>query len=281
MRYLYLFLLSIIVIFITFILNEYNKTMLKSGKRVSDSAQLSPLSIECSLIDRKNLIVIFAAGQSNIGNFGETKFMPSSSNVFNFANGKCFKAQDPLLGAGGVGGNPLTILSQFLADQGHSVLIAPVAIGGTKISGWADENVYGYRITNTLKQLNAMRLRPNYILWHQGEDDAVNFKGFFSNIVQSFFYQRNLKSVIELMRQESDAPILVGLTSRCGSLEGVPDLRHVQKNITSLQGVYLGANTDILGHEYRKDDKCHFNEKGLNAAAQLWLKAIYDVSSTV
>src|SRR4029079_2165594 len=44
--------------------------------------------------------VILAMGQSNAGNYGETRYRPVQPVInFNWADGKCYRAEDPLLGS--------------------------------------------------------------------------------------------------------------------------------------------------------------------------------------
>ena len=73
-------------------------------------------------IDPKNIkgktLTILDLGQSNSGNFGETKKTPEH-NVYNlyFANQKLYLADDPLLGANGDRGSVWTRLGDKIIEQ--------------------------------------------------------------------------------------------------------------------------------------------------------------------
>ena len=70
-----------------------------------------------------------------------------------------------------------------------------------------------------------------------------------------------------------DAPVLVSLTTLCGRYES-NDIRRAQRQIAKDNpGVFFGPDTDALGKKFRYD-ACHFNDKGLEAAARAWFAAI-------
>src|SRR3954462_14883549 len=49
-------------------------------------------------VQTSKTIVIFTFGQSNAGNSGEERYV-GRANVFNFYNGRCYRAIDPVLGS--------------------------------------------------------------------------------------------------------------------------------------------------------------------------------------
>ena len=84
----------------------------------------------------RGLAVILAIGASNLGNEGDPEglFEPAHGVYnFNFLNGKCYVAMDPLLGTTLDRGNVLTRLGARLVSLGfyQRVLLIPVAHGGT------------------------------------------------------------------------------------------------------------------------------------------------------
>jgi hypothetical protein len=90
-----------------------------------------------------------------------------------------------------------------------------------------------------------------------------------------------LLEVIRTFRRYGvNAPFFVALATLCGGPHAnAENIRAGQKGaVDHAAGVYQGADTDIIGVEYRWD-QCHFDEMGLSLAAALWLEVIADFQS--
>ena len=62
--------------------------------------------IPCGEFRDADTLVLLILGQSNAANYGDVKFTPPSSvGNFNIYDGKCYRAEDPLLGASFDGGS--------------------------------------------------------------------------------------------------------------------------------------------------------------------------------
>lgn len=233
---------------------------------IKDSRQENPEEISCSSISRDNLMVVLTAGQSNAANSGETKYTPRG-NIYNFYKGKCYIAKDPLLGAVGSDGSVWTRFGEKALLSGYSsVIIAPIAVGGTRIKSWADRNKLGKRILETSKSLNDKGFKITHNFWHQGERDAED------DYLNVDTYKDNLLKVISLIRESSEAPIYIAQVSRCYKNKGIPALRSAQKSVVNNEDILAGPNTDDIGRAYRWDG-CHLSTEGLNMAADMWLKS--------
>ncbi len=86
--------------------------------------------------------VILGIGQSNIANESEAsaRYEPKGEVYnFNFFDGKCYVAKDPLLGSSNDRSNVLTRLGDLLVERGNysRVLLVPIAHGGTHTSEWS------------------------------------------------------------------------------------------------------------------------------------------------
>jgi hypothetical protein len=132
--------------------------------------------VDCTKFSSGNMAIIVTFGQSNAANFGETPFEPRG-NVFNFnyADGKCYFAKDPLLGADGKKGSVWTRVGDKLVSRHvyDTVLLAPIGVNWSSVSEWAPSGRLHGRIHKVLKGLQKKGLTITHLLWHQGERDAA------------------------------------------------------------------------------------------------------------
>jgi Carbohydrate esterase, sialic acid-specific acetylesterase len=215
--------------------------------------------------------VIVTLGQSNAANYALTRYTPRQDvRNFDLYDGRCYKAQDPLLGASGTGGNFASPLGDMLIERGlyTRVIIAPIAIGGSTVEEWADEGVFNRRILVLIRRLYDAGLTPNLILWHQGE---ANSGGTDMRAAQ---YRKNLLEVIATFRRyQIAAPFFVAVATKCSTNLGSnsSNIRDGQaETVNRLDNVWLGPDTDTLGDEYRDKEHCHFNGAGLLRHAAMW-----------
>ncbi|MEN8722582.1 MAG: sialate O-acetylesterase [Alphaproteobacteria bacterium] len=225
--------------------------------------------------------VLFTFGQSNAANEGRDRYLASDDVInFNPFDGKCYIAQDPLLGAYGEAGSVWGRVGDGLIEAGafDQVLIVPIAIGGTSIERWAKGGGLNPRITFALQAMAAKGLRPTHILWHQGEADRIKetttarYVEQFGTIVETFH------------AQGVDAPLYPAVATYCYMFDldqieayqpAIDAVRTAQQRLPDhYPGVRPGPDTDrITGAAYRPDN-CHFTHLGLQAHADLWVKAL-------
>jgi hypothetical protein len=229
---------------------------------------------------RSRTAVIVTLGQSNIGNHGSGRYVARGRvDNFNLYDGKCYHAEDPLLGASGDGGNVSTRLGDKLIDVGlfDRVVVAPIAMGGTVVEQWSEEGMFNRRIPVLIRRLYDAGLDIDFILWQQGEGNP----GAGDNFGRQ--YRKNLLEVIRTFRKYGvNAPFFVALCTRCGPEPhpNADNIRSGQKGaVNRAIGVFLGPDTDSIGIEHRHD-LCHFDETGLDMAASLWLEVIANHQSS-
>ena len=123
--------------------------------------------------------VILGIGQSNIANEGDPNglYAPRGEVYnFNFFDGKCYAAKDPLLGASTKRSNVLTRVGDLLIERGRyrRVLLVPIAHGGTYAGEWQPGGRMFPRLEWTLERLKQSRIAVTHILWQQGESEAAH-----------------------------------------------------------------------------------------------------------
>ena len=139
--------------------------------------------VACKSIDKRKTMVILAFGQGNAANGGEVKYA-TKHNVYNVFNGKCYKAEDPLLGATDNKGSVWGRLADKVIDNKmyENVIIKSIAVGGSPIISWTvhgtglgDQGVlyenYHSRILTANDELKSLGFSITHLLWHQGETD--------------------------------------------------------------------------------------------------------------
>lgn len=222
-----------------------------------------------SALQGKRVMVALVLGQSNAANFGEGRRV-AGPGVFNFFEGKIYRAEDPMLGADNRKGSVWTRLGDAIVARGlyDAVVFAPVAVGNTAIAQWTTTGALHGQILETIAHVHASGLRLTHVLWHQGETDA-RMK------TPGDTYRRMFLDLLESIRLRGvDAPVYVSVATRCQALEGNPEIRQAQRRLVDpARGVLAGPDTDTLGLCYRYDG-CHFTNEGLQRFAELWLAVL-------
>ena len=221
--------------------------------------------------------VILAIGQSNVANNSSSKIPPKfGENIYNYYDGKCYKASSPLLGATGDGGEFITPLADKLIENNtyKNVVIVASGIGSTPISRWQKDGDLNVMLLETISKLKTA-YKLTQIVWHQGESDFIN-KTSAKVYVSSF---QSLKK--SLNDNNVSAPFFISISTECNQPGNQLNwtlsnpTSDGQKALLQIKNVFLGANTDILlGASDRLADKCHFSESGLNKTAQSYAEAI-------
>jgi hypothetical protein len=233
----------------------------------SDTKGRDPVS--CWSIE-PDAAVILAMGQSNAGNYGETRYRPVQQ-VFNFnwLDGKCYRAEDPLLGSTGDRGSVWTRLGDALIESKRfkQVVIVPIGIGGSSVRDWAGPHGPAQRAVDAQQALSSVGLHITHVLWHQGEADFEMHKDVYSRL---------FAHMTEYIRSHGiNAPVFVATATICNNT-GADQIREAQRELPfKLANVYAGPDTDALDSIYdRKDNLCHFSDRGLALHARMWRDVI-------
>ena len=212
-------------------------------------------------------IVAFVFGQSNSANHASERYKAETRNVLNYFNGQFYIASDPLLGATGNGGSMWTITANKLIknDVADKVILLPAGVGGTSIRLWRKNGLLNEMLENRLKDAKKNNLPISHFLWHQGETD---------NNEQYPDYQNALTEIINLTkRYYPNSKFFVAQASAFCPLNSSNEILQSQKNVTKLENVYIGPNTDMIGQDDRWDG-CHFSSRGLDKISDEWVRLI-------
>ena len=208
-------------------------------------------------------LVALTFGQSNAGNHAEVRHR-AKPNVLNFFEGRCFAAQEPLLGADGAGGGVWALTGSLLGGEFDYIILAPAAVGSSRVAQWNSD--LAPRLEARLSSLRTAGYRVTHFLWQQGEADA--------GITRPEDYARALRELIAHARRDLPAAgFWVAQASRCGSLVD-PTLRQAQAQVVDPGArIFAGPDTDVIPREERFDG-CHFGRQGQERAARMWVEAI-------
>jgi hypothetical protein len=233
------------------------------------------LGVPCRPLFAKNTVVVLL-GQSNAANFCGGKYTAQHA-VTNFSlyDGKCYRAADPLVGASGDGGNFATRLGDVLISRriAKRVVLAPIAMGNTRIEDWVPGGTFHRRILVLIRRLDEAKLTPDFILWQQGEGNKADDDPGGSR------YRSHLTSVVRTFRDYGvTAPFLIALCTLCGDPHtNAENVRAGQlSSVTRVLNTFLGPDTDQIGYEDRFDG-CHMSETGAQRQAEMWADAIAKV----
>lgn len=230
----------------------------------------------CSnLVGRSSTMVAVTMGQSNAANTGLV-LHKSVKNVFNYNwfNGKCYVAADPLLGATGTGGSVWTLFGSAVVKKGlyRNVVLAPIAVGATAIDDWKPGGRHHYRVIKVLKDLREHGFKVTHILWHQGEADALGGTSMEN-------YRQALLGLIRSIRgEEADAPIYIAVATLCFHTRDMMirhRIRDAQRSVVNPKdGIVQGPDTDLIDGIDDRFDGCHFSDEGMVKHANAWVRAV-------
>ncbi len=210
--------------------------------------------------------IVLALGQSNAANeppAGEAHIR-SVPEVVNFFDGRCYAAEDPLLGSEGDGNSIWTRVADLLvADHAYDrVVLATFAINATSIADWSETPFFRQRIARITADLRTRGLAPSHVLWFQGEADQLAR-------TDADAYVARFDALLGAVRAQGlSAPIYLSLTSVCQSPPD-PAIRGAQQRLLTRPGMRAGPDTDTIGYADRWDG-CHFTPGGRAAVARLW-----------
>ena len=254
--------------------------------------------VDCTYLATGGSAVILIAGQSNAANSADLDNNGRPFHVdgpifnFNLADEKCYRAENPLLGADGPYQSFALPLAAHVIDAGifHRVLLVPIAVASTLIEEWAPPSGHHWvRFSRSVASLNRLGLQPHFILWHQGEGNA-GFLTAGGNALQPtraigdnasqttrdalrLSYVRSFLRIVDGLRTLGvSAPILPAVATLCGVEKVSPDIRAAQLSLPQAGwNIYAGPDTDELGLAYRSaKDGCHFSHEGNLVHARKW-----------
>jgi hypothetical protein len=226
--------------------------------------------VDCEKIKGPRTMVALVFGQSNSANHGETPYTPKH-NVYNFFEGKCYVAADPLLGATGNGGSVWSRLGDMLIEEGlyDNVIFVSVGVGGTPIKRWTTNGDLQRRIFEAYGPLKKKGFRITHMFWHQGEADR-NDRTKKADYIKMF-----MAMLGDIRKHGIDAPIYVAVATMCGSTPESFEIQEAQRELvnTSLK-IYPGAFSDEIKSIEDRHDACHFSSAGMLKHAAMWLNAV-------
>jgi len=218
-------------------------------------------------------IVAFVFGQSNAANHAEKLFSSDNCNVLNYSKGNYYFAQDPLLGSDGTAGSPWVLTANKLIKDGlaDKVVLIPAAVSGTSVSQWRHGGRLYAMLIDRLEDAKLKGVSPTHFLWHQGESDHPLTK----DSLGLEDYKNGMIEIISLTKKYlPDSKFFIAVATRCSdSRPPNHPLQDVQRRLTSLDGVFLGPNTDRIGNDHRVDG-CHLSASGIDSHSDGWVSAI-------
>lgn len=217
--------------------------------------------------------VVLALGQSNLANEGEAGalYCPARGVYnFNLFNNRIYEARDPLLGTSCNRSNLLTRLGDLLVRRGvyDSVLLVPLAHGGSFATDWVEGGEMFPRLALTLRALLQQNISPTHVLWHQGEAESNHMQNCANAWKLAF------RSVVAHLRRNGvAAPVYVAKSTICCGPRNEA-IRAAQFQVVDVKaGVFEGPDTDTIGIDARWDG-CHFSREGLERGAELWYSVL-------
>ena len=230
--------------------------------------------------DAPHRAVLFAFGQSNSANAARDRYVPVHEIVnFNVHDGKCYRAEDPLLGPDGSAGAVWGRVADELVHAGlyRQVLIVPIGIGGTELARWAPGGDLHVRVETTAAMLAGLGIRPTHVVWHQGESDV------FAGTPTEEYVTRFSALAASLGTLGIDAPVFPAVATRCYFQDAMEAeyadsagrIRAAQERLPEeIPNVFPGPDTDTIAGDRFRPDGCHFTARGIAAQARLWVEAL-------
>lgn len=267
----------LVFVFITSFFSQAN-AQLQTEPTLADTTRLVSLS---NLQKDGKTMIALTFGQSNAANSGQSPYTPHNAAVYNYYKGKLYTAKDPLFGATREKGSVWCRLGDMLIDKGlyTKVIFIPIAVGGSEIACWTSGDCFK-KLQQTLNMLDSQHIQLTHIFWHQGETDNLK------NTTEAT-YKEQLAIILQTLRKTQSADLHVSIASyHPGSTTkplGVDTViqKAQQSFINEKKGVLQGPDTDVLIHAIHRYDGVHFSDFGMDAFAQLWLKAIVNKSEQV
>lgn len=231
------------------------------------------------LLDDPDCGVFLVLGQSNAANHGDNLYQPKSEvYTLDFMNMRCYRADDPLPGASGLGGSIWSRLGDQIVAEGlyRRVLFVPIAFGGTFAKDWIQGGSMTSRLDLCLNRLYKAVggvLPFSAVFWQQGEAEANQTD------MSAELYIEHIQCLVGSLRERFVvAPVFVAATTLCACnsppFDNAQQIRAGQQGLVMPEmGILAGPDLDQVGVDERYD-ACHLADTGLNHCARLWLDVI-------
>lgn len=211
---------------------------------------------------------ILVIGQSISSNCNQHVYGPID-NIFQIGkDGNVKPARDPFEWADCDKGSMWMPLGKRIIDSGmaQKVVFMPIGVGATSVRDWqADGRAFG-KLNAALDLAAKEGIRFDAVLWHQGSADY--------GMARSEYTDRLLSVISYVNGKVQAGRWLVGVHSRCSGRYDA-NIEAAQRFVgeAPAEKRYLGANTNVLGNEFRFDE-CHLNQMGQEQMAGMWLEAL-------
>jgi hypothetical protein len=226
------------------------------------------VAVSCP-VQNERTAVLLLIGQSNAANAQGQRYESNSRDVVNFAEGQCYLAESPLLGADGELGESWTLLATKLLTSSsfERVVLIPAAVGSTEVARWAEGGDVNQALTRTIESTKG-RYRITHILWHQGESD-------FRLKTTKDEYMRSFLSLVHSIRSKGVyAPIFISIASfEQGYKDWIQEnpVTLAQKALVNGSDILAGPDTDALVAAKDRYDGTHFSASGQEKFTEAWL----------
>ena len=230
--------------------------------------------------------VIVVIGQSQAANSPdtiqeETRYAgPIVAEITNLNpyDGRCYLAQDPLLGTTGSAGSLWLRAAHHLLkmEKAKQILLVPIAVGGSGAAEWIAGGRWRRKLQVTMRRIKDLGLAPTDIYWMQGATDAI--KQTPSEVYKSYVLE-----IISYLRQNKVTGRFIVAQDTICSNKWLMDptlapnyraeeaarqaIRRAQAELVNIHlNVVAGVDLDTWGIELRPD-MCHLGAAAIEAAA--------------
>lgn len=228
-------------------------------------------AVPCDQLRQLRPLVVLALGQSNAANHG-TPGGKAQPQVHSIApTGRCHWLTDPLPGATGQGSSIWSRLPSALTDEGlqRPVALAVLAVDATSIADWTRPgSKLAALLDDMLQGMHKIGLPPEMVLWQQGEADA-------RAQTKPEDYVAGLHKLVDRIHLHGrPVPMILARSTVCRSPPSGALRLAIEQAVASDARLLLGPDTDALPSAAHREDDCHFNAAGVQAAAVLWARVI-------
>lgn len=213
-------------------------------------------------------LYILVIGQSISSNCNQTVYGPVDNVLQVAKDGSLKPARDPFEWADCTQGSMWMPLGKRIIDSGiaQKVVFMPIGMGATSVHDWQTGGKAFTKLNSALDLIKLQNIKFDAVLWHQGYSD--------SGATQSYYKERLLSVIAYVNSRITVGRWLIGLHSRCyGSYDQVIEAAQRSVGDAAPEARFLGANSNLLGDEYRFDG-CHLNGLGQEQMANMWLEAL-------
>lgn len=259
-------------------IDQLENLRISAGARSSAEIAASRTVTPCPAAGARTLIQL-AAGQSNADNYvGALTRSKHGAHIVEFYQGKCYVAEDPMIGGSAFGGTTWIPLANSLVESGlyENVVIALVAKGGSSISQWRNGGDLNTQLSDITYGLHNAGLPPSIVTWVQGEAERYPD----SKYQQTDLYLAALRKVVSTVKKVTpSAAFYVTLASYCpldrGSPKPIASVRSAQSAAADpSQGIFVGPDLDAIHDWEDRYDLCHLTARGNEKFVESWLRVI-------